>query len=690
MRICDLLDRRSVCLKANPVSKEDAISILVEYMEHSGCLSDVNRFREAVLDRERKSSTGLGEGIAIPHAKSQGVLRPGLATMVVPNGVDFDSIDGEPVHLLFLIASPHQASEAHLDVLARLSTLLMDENFRKDLLNAKTVDEYLAVIDRAEGGKEQEEQESQKTETSGEQESSEENKPKKKSYDLVAVTACPAGLSHTYMAAEALEQKARELGVTIKVEADGAAGNRNSLLPEDIASAKAVIVAADRAVDIDRFLGKRMVRTGVVSGVHHPEKLIKQALDPNCPVFKGGTISESSNLPMKMYRHLMSGLTYILPLVATAGILAAIARLEVFRGSSLGLFLDSISYSIGTLLFPVLSAFIAFSVAGRMALVAGFTGGVMADLSSAGVVGALLNGFVGGAVAFVIARIAQRFLKGHDAMFALLVYPLAGAVFTTLIAQFITGIPASLIDNSIENFLIGTDRLTLALIGAVLAGMMSADMGGPFNKIAYAIGVLSLADCLPENGPGLFLMGCVMLGGMVPPLSAGVATFLASKKFTPEERALGLSAIIKGFLFITEGVLPFLKIARRLRIACVLGSATAGFFSMFFRCGVVAPHGGIFIMPIAVNPLQYALSLLIGVVVGSICFMVLVPKRNINTQEQKVAVVANGDTTSVTSSQEPTQLTPASIVEGQEKVALEQGDSKGENPEFPLQNKVSI
>ena len=622
----DLLDQQSVCLNAAPVSKEAAIATLADFMAKSGCISDVDSYREAVFERERKSSTGLGEGIAIPHAKSDAVLRPGLASMVVPNGVDFDSIDGEPVHLLFMIASPLQASDSHLDVLARLSTLLINEDFRKSLLAAKTVDEYLDAIDRAEAAEDEKEAQEAAEAEQAKQESADQP-AEKKGYDIVAVTACPAGLSHTYMAAEALEHKAKEMGISIKVEADGAAGNRNSLLPEDIASAKAVIVAADRAIDIDRFVGKRMVRTGVVDGVHRPEELIKKALDPNCPVYKIGSMAaESSNLPMKLYRHLMSGLTYILPLAATAGILSAVARLEFVQTSSLGLFLDTIGYSIGTLLFPVLSAFIAFSMAGRMALVAGFTGGVMADMASAGVIGALLNGFVGGGVSFVVARVAQKYLKGHDAMFALLVYPLAGAVLTTLIAQFVTNLPAALLDNLITGFINNANTLTLVLVGMVLAGMMSADMGGPFNKISYATGVLLLADCLPENGPGSMVMAAVMLGGMVPPMAAGLASkLIAPHRFSQKERNLGWQAMLKGVLFITEGVIPYLVVPR-MRAACVIGSATAGGISMLFRCGVAAPHGGVFLMPIAINPLHYVGAFVVGSLVGALCFTALRPQ----------------------------------------------------------------
>lgn len=698
MRIHDVLDRRSIKLDAAPTSKQEAINMLVDLMAQSGCLNDVDKYRNAVFDREEQSSTGLGEGIALPHAKSEAVNHAALASMIVPKGVDFDSFDEEPAYLLFMIASPNNASDAHLNVLARLSTLLMDTQFRDELLAAKSVDEYIAVIDRAEEradarDAERESEESEEPSSAASADSSAsisgseatsdailaqgtdavtasasasanaaatkatsassaasngassepaEPKKKKKVYDLVAVTACPAGLSHTFMAAEALEQKAKEMGISIKVEADGAAGNRNSLLPEDIAAAKAVIVAADRAIEIDRFMGKRMVRTGVVDGVHRPEMLIKKALDPNCPVFKGGSLTESSNLPMRLYRHLMSGLTYILPLAATAGILSAVARMDLLNtyASNLGLFLDTIGYSIGILLFPVLSAFIAFSVAGRTGLVAGFTGGVMADMASASIFGAVLNGFVGGGVALLISSSAQRFLKGHDAMFALLVYPLAGAVFTTLIAQFITNLPAGLLGNAINTFISNANVWILALIGAILGGMMSADMGGPFNKLAYALGVLMLADCLPENGPGTMVMGSVMLGGMVPPIVAGLATKLAPGRFSAKEKSMSWGAILKGCLFITEGVLPFLKAAPRLRIACIVGSALAGAISMFFSCGVVAPHGGIFIIVLAINPLHYLLALVIGSLVGAILFAWLHPNANANASKSKAPAPA--------------------------------------------------
>ena len=617
MRIRDLLNPQAVCLNAEPKNKEEAINILVDMLSRTDCICDAKRFKNAVFERESKGSTGLGEGVAIPHAKSAGVVKPGLAAMVSKEGVDFDSLDGKKAFLFFLIASPHQASDAHIDVLARLSSLLIDDNFRKSLIEAKSKEEFLDLIDNAEVKEIAHKEKEQTKDLKGKQKH---NLPK---YDLVAVTACPAGLSHTYMAAKALEHCALEMGVSIKVEADGAAGNRNRLLPEDIANAKAVIVAADRMVDMDRFIGKPLVRTGVVSGIRKPDELITKALDPACPIYLPGSMNESTSFSMRLYRHLMSGLTYIMPLAATAGILSAIARQELFASTNLGLFLDSIGYSIGTLLFPVLSAFIAFSISGRMALVAGFTGGVMADMFDAGVIGAVLNGFVGGGVGYISAAFGQRFLKGHDAMFALLVYPLVGALCTTLIAQFITNLPSAFINSHLEYYLSYAPKVLLVILGGILGGMMSADMGGPCNKIAYACGVLLLADCLPESGPGSNIMASVMAGGMVPPLSAGLAALAARRFFTLHEKNIAMATVVKGLFFITEGVLPYLIYSPfRMRIACIVSSAVAGALSMWYGCGLCAPHGGIFIIPLAENAVNYVISLSIATLVG-ICLFII-------------------------------------------------------------------
>ncbi len=611
MRIRDLLQLGAVDLSPKVKNKEDAINRLVDLVSSTGCINDTERFRQAVFDRESKGSTGLGEGVAIPHAKSAGVSYPGLAAMVVKDGIDFDSLDGKKTRLFFIIASPHKASDAHLDVLARLSSLLIDANFRQALIDAKSPTEFLSLIDNAE-----------KVERKEEKEQVNSTQDKKK-YDLVAVTACPAGLSHTYMAAEALELKARQMGLSIKVEADGAAGNRNELLPEDIANAKAVIVAADRTVRMDRFIGKPLVRVGVNDGIRKPEELITRALSSDCPKYSLITSVESVSLPMLLYRYLMSGLTYLMPLVASAGILTAFASLEHVNGTDIGFFFETIGYSISILLFPVLSAFIAHSIGGRTALVAGFVGGVMADLSGSGVVGAVVNGFAGGAIAFLTAKLARRFLKGHDAMFALLVYPLAGTLGVTAVAEFVTSIPSSFIDSHIIAFVNQAGPVTRLIMGAVLAAMMSADMGGPLNKMSYAVGVLMLADSLPEPGAGGLVMAAVMAGGMVPPISAGLAALVGSGLFSDNERKQSLNAIGKGMLFVTEGVMPFMLIApSRMRLSCFLASATAGALSCWCGCTVCAPHGGIFIIPLSYHALQYSGAIIVGVLAGTVLMLV--------------------------------------------------------------------
>jgi PTS system fructose-specific IIC component len=607
MRIRDLLQPKAVDLSPDVKDKEGAINRLVDLISSTGCINDEARFRQAVFDREAKGSTGLGEGVAIPHAKSAGVSYPGLAAMVVRDGIEFNSLDGKKARLFFIIASPHKASDAHLDVLARLSSLLIDADFRQSLIDAKTPAEFLSLIDKAEKAEKDEEK-------------SQDAAPEKPgAYDLVAVTACPAGLSHTYMAAEALELKAREMGLSIKVEADGAAGNRNELLPEDIAGAKGVIVAADRTVRMDRFIGKPLVRVGVNDGIRKPEELITRALAPDCPKYSLVSPVETVSLPMLLYRHLMSGLTYLMPLVASAGILSAFAGLEKVNGTDLGFFFETVGYSISILLFPVLSAFIAHSIGGRTALVAGFVGGVMADLSGAGVVGAVLNGFAGGAIAYLMARLAKSFLRGHDAMFALLVYPLAGTLGVTAVAEFVTSIPSQFLDSWVTSFINQSGPLVRAILCAAFAAMMSADMGGPLNKLSYAVGVLMLADSLPEPGAGGIVMAAVMAGGMVPPIAAGLASLAAGGLFSPNERKQSLGAIGKGLLFVTEGVMPFMLIApSRMRAACFAASACAGALSGWWGCAVCAPHGGVFIIPLSYHALDYTAAVGIGALAGAV------------------------------------------------------------------------
>ena len=488
------------------------------------------------------------------------------------------------------------------------------------MLNAKSVDEFLNLINQADSR----EIKKEKQQIKKEEELAQEPSKIDDTYDIVAVTACPAGLSRTYMAAEALENKAKELGIKIKVETDGAAGNRNRLLPEEIAKAKGVIVAADRIVEMDRFIGKKLIRVGVVDGIRKPQELIEKVLDPKCPVYQSGVVTSASSAFMRLYRHLMSGMTYLMPIAATAGILSALAKLDFLQGTQVGFFLDRIGYSIGTLLFPILSAFIAFSIKGRTALVAGFTGGVMADLDGSGVIGATVNGFVGGAVALIITSFASKFLRGHDAIVALLLYPIVGALGTSLIALFFTNIPAQFLNEGIKSVVEDASPWLLLLIGGGLAGMMSADMGGPLNKTGYAIGVLFLADSLPEMGVGSKLMGAVMLGGMIPPLAAGLSAYLIPQVYSAKEKKHALVALGKGLAFITEGVIPFLDFSPvKMKIACILSSAVGGALSLYFGCSICAPHGGIFVIPLAENLPYYLLSLGVATIFGAFLFAYL-------------------------------------------------------------------
>lgn len=619
MQISDLLRPECIDLDAHPDNKNDAINYAIELISRCGCLTDVEQYRKDVFAREQQFSTGLGNEIGIPHAKSAGVSKTALAVVRVRGGVDFESVDGQKVKLIFMIAAPENAPDDHLEVLSRLSTLLISEHFKEDLLRDHDTNEFISLFDKAE-----------KNEYTPPQPAPVEDEGA--DYDIVAVTACPAGLSHTYMAAEALERKARELHIRIKVEADGAAGNRNQLMPEDIANAKVVIVAADRAVEMDRFIGKKLIRVGVADGVRNPEGILQQAMEADCPVYDPSEVQARANIVMKLYRHLMSGLTYILPLVTVAGILASVAHLEAVSASEWGDLLGATSANVSSLILPVLSAFIAFSIAGRTGLVAGFSGGVMASVSASGVCGAVANGFIGGYIAFLVVTVVQRFLKGHDAIMALLLYPVLGAFLTALVAEFATNVPLAALDQFIMKSIAEASMLQLIITGAVVGSMMAADMGGPCNKIAYALGVFLLADSFPNEMYSSTVMAAVMIGGMVPPIAMALAVLISKSRFSLEERKLAVKSAVGGFLFITETVLPFLKDhPYKMRAACIIGSAVAGACALMFKVRVCAPHGGILIAPLASEALYFLLSLLLGVVTGSIC--VIAMRFNIKHKE---------------------------------------------------------
>ncbi|MCR5085461.1 MAG: fructose-specific PTS transporter subunit EIIC [Succinivibrionaceae bacterium] len=608
MRILDLLPASAVRMGAEPADRREAIAMAVDLLRGREGIVDPDQLLQDVLAREGQGGTGMGEGIAIPHAKSAGVRAPALCALSCTRGVDFGAPDGQPCRLIFLIAAPAHDPSIHLGVLSRLAALLADPTLRGRLCAAADAGELRGAIAEAERERE-------------------EPVPSPQGLDLVAVTACPAGLSHTYMAAEALEREARAQGLSIKVEADGAAGPRNPLSREDIAKARAVIVAADRAVEMDRFLGKPLVLASATEGARDPGALIRRALGPQAEPYDPLKVSHGASLWQRLFRHLMSGISLTMPLVATAGILSSLELL--IPGTDLMPFLVNVSWNLGAMIFPVLSAVIACSIAGRRALVAGLVGGLMAAMGHAGVLGALILGFAGGAVAQGMAWAGAR-ARGHDAMFALLISPLAGGMIIALLAELAVNPPCAELNDLIDHGLGEAPPWLLGLLGAILGGMMAADMGGPLNKLSYSVGVLMLANTVPAAGPGLQLMAAVMAGGMIPPLALGLAALCTGRHcFTPGERQQAWAAVLKGLLFVTEGALPLMVLRPlRSRLSCVLGAAVGGGLSMLLSCGCCAPHGGILVIPLCDNPLPYALSIALGTLCAALLLVLLRWRRD--------------------------------------------------------------
>ena len=646
MHISDLVPSGCIELSASPADKQQALAMAVAMLEAGGVLSDAQRFARDVAAREERHTTGLGCAIALPHARSAGVIRPALAVLGMPDGLDFQAVDGQPVHLLFMIAAPEGASQQHLEVLAGLSALLADAELREHLMHCTTPASFVAALTQAEARQHAgtaetghaPEQDHDERATDSRQDpggtpasltergaaAAAQAKSTRYGCDVVAVTACPAGLSHTYLAAAALERAADELGITIKVEACGAAGTRNALTAADIARARAVIVAADREVDMERFAGKPLLRVGVAEGVHRPGRLLQRALHGEVPIYVPHQDRAQPPLPRRIYLHLMSGLTYILPLVLVAGLLAAFADLAPVRSAELGGLLSVISASVSSLILPILSAFIAFSIAGRTALTAGLSGGVMASVAASGVWGAVINGFIGGYLVQAMTALSQRVLRGHNALLALLLYPLFGAVFTALAAEFITAAPLAAFDGLIVRCLTEAALWELGCAGAVAGAMMAADMGGPCNKLAYALGVFLLADSFPNGMHASSVMAAVMIGGMVPPLVMSCAALAARRLFSAAERGLALRTALGGMLFITEQTLPYLQTRPyQMRAACMIGSAVGGACSMLAGVRVCAPHGGMLIAPLSNEPLGFMLALASGVVAGGLCAVLL-------------------------------------------------------------------
>lgn len=623
MTIRDLLAAESINLNGMPAGKTEALNQCIDLMAKSGKIADVEKYRKGVFAREEEGTTGIGMGIAIPHCKSDAVTKAGLAAMVVKDGVDFESLDGTPAKIIFLIAAPNTEDNVHLQVLSKLSVMLMDEQFTNSLINAGSVDEFLNIIDSAEKAKDEKE---------AAKEAKEPVEVKKDDVFIVAVTACPTGIAHTYMAAEAIEKKAKELGYQVKVETRGSAGAKNVLTDDEIAKATGVIVACDTNVPTDRFDGKKVIECQVSDGINKTEELVKRIAAGDAPVFKASGKKEASHSSIggkesighQIYKHLMNGVSHMLPFVVGGGILIAIAFLidgfsvdlnslpadqranfgTITQGAALFKGIGGTAFGF---MLPILAGFIAMSIADRPGLAVGFVGGSIAANGTSGFLGALVAGFVAGYIVNLLKKIFSKLPESLDGVKPVLLYPLLGIFLIGVIMQFVVEPPIGALNTAINNGLNGLNGASAVVLGVLLGGMMAIDMGGPVNKAAYVFGTASIA------AGNYNIMAAVMIGGMVPPLAIALATIFFKNKFTAEERKAGPTNFIMGLSFITEGAIPFAA-SDPLHVlpACAVGSAVAGGLSMAFGCTLMAPHGGIFVVPTIGNPLMYLVALVIG------------------------------------------------------------------------------
>ena len=623
MTIRDLLAAESINLNGTPAGKTEALNQCIDLMAKSGKIADVEKYRKGVFAREEEGTTGIGMGIAIPHCKSDAVTKAGLAAMVVKDGVDFESLDGTPAKIIFLIAAPNTEDNVHLQVLSKLSVMLMDEQFTNSLINAGSVDEFLNIIDSAEKAKDEKE---------AAKEAKEPVEVKKDDVFIVAVTACPTGIAHTYMAAEAIEKKAKELGYQVKVETRGSAGAKNVLTDDEIAKATGVIVACDTNVPTDRFDGKKVIECQVSDGINKAEELIKRIAAGDAPVFKASGKKEASHSSVggkesvghQIYKHLMNGVSHMLPFVVGGGILIAIAflidgfsvdlnSLPADQRANFGTITQAAAMFKGIggtafgFMLPILAGFIAMSIADRPGLAVGFVGGSIAANGTSGFLGALVAGFVAGYIVNLLKKIFSKLPESLDGVKPVLLYPLLGIFLIGVIMQFVVEPPIGALNTAINNGLNGLNGASAVVLGVLLGGMMAIDMGGPVNKAAYVFGTASIA------AGNYNIMAAVMIGGMVPPLAIALATIFFKNKFTAEERKAGPTNFIMGLSFITEGAIPFAA-SDPLHVlpACAVGSAVAGGLSMAFGCTLMAPHGGIFVVPTIGNPLMYLVALVIG------------------------------------------------------------------------------
>lgn len=638
MRITDLLDKNSISLNAAPADKKETLDLAVELMAKSGKLSDVEKYREQVYAREEESTTGIGEGIAIPHGKCDAVKAPGLAAMVIKNGVEYESLDGEPVTLLFLIAAPNTKDNVHLDVLSKLSVMLMDENFTTSLRNAKSVDEFLQIIDAADESAKSIDDRLSDTGITTE---------KKKGFKLLAVTSCPTGIAHTYMAAEALEKAARAADCQIKIETRGSAGAKNVLTAEEIEAADCIIVAADAKVPMDRFNGKKVISCQVSDGIGKADQLVKQAMSGNVEVFHGESsetttaVTGKESAAHKIYTQLMNGVSHMLPFVVGGGILIAIAflidglnvdinALPADQRSNFGTItpIAAMFKNIGGVAFglmlPVLAGFIGMAIGDRPALALGFVGGMLAANGKSGFLGALAAGFLAGYLILGLRKICDRLPDAIEKLAPVLIYPVVGILIMGLAMNFVVEPIMGGINTGLNNFLSGMGDSSRIVLGLILGGMMAIDMGGPFNKAAYVFGTAAI------TAGNYDIMAAVMIGGMTPPCAIALATLLFKNKFTKEERDAGPTNFIMGLAFITEGAIPFAA-SDPLHVlpSCIIGSALAGALSMAFHCTLMAPHGGIFVFPVVGNAVMYLVALVAGTVVSALLLGVL--KKKVTT-----------------------------------------------------------
>ena len=637
MKITDLLARESILIGGTADNKEDVIRQAVDLMAKSGKINDPDKYLATVLAREEQGTTGIGQNIAIPHGKSDAVKDPGLSAITLPAGVDFDSLDGEPVKLLFLIAAPDNDADVHLGILSRLSQMLMHPGFVERLIAAKDTDEFLAIID-------EEEQEKAKADAekaaAAEAKAAAEAEPRATGKKLVAVTGCPTGIAHTYMAAEALENKAKELGMEIKVETRGSGGAKNVLTPAEIAAADGVIVASDTQVPMDRFDGKKIVVTQVSDGISKPEQLIERVLSDTAKVHKGkGEAAQDSggsgSGAQSVYKWLMNGVSHMLPFVVGGGILIALSFLIDGLAIDINSASDAVRASFGSItpvaavlnqiggvafgfMLPILAGFIAMAIADRPGLAAGFVGGAIAASGTSGFLGALVAGFLAGFVVKLLIKSTEKFPQSLEGIRPILIYPLFGILITGLLMLYVIEPVVGALNTGLNNWLASLSGTSSILLGALLGGMMAIDMGGPFNKAAYVFGTAQIAAGNYE------IMAAVMIGGMVPPAAIALATILFKNKFTEQERKSGPVNFIMGLSFITEGAIPFAAAdPGRVIPSCIAGSAVAGALSMLFGCTLMAPHGGIFVFPVVGNALMYLVSLIAGTVVGALLLGVL-------------------------------------------------------------------